>query len=680
MRLVRPVAVTVLTGLLAAIAPGLPALADTAPVASPSGAPSLPLSNDGGAPGEQAGHSTPAPGQQRYVVTFAKDTAPREGAEVIRDRGGEVHDVLRHVFPGAVTELTPHQAAALARNPHVEQIQPDLTATIAESQSNPTWGLDRVDQRQLPLSSSFTTGTNGAGVTAYVIDTGVVGGHPEFEGRVTAGVSTLGDGGVGASDCNGHGTHVAGTIGGKRYGVAEDVTLVPIRALGCDGSGSYSQILAGIDWMIGHHAAGTPAVANLSLGGPAADYLDAAVDKAVADGITMVVAAGNANVDACTTSPGRAPAALTVGATNSTDMRASFSNYGSCLDLFAPGVGITSAHPSGTASMSGTSMAAPHVAGAAAALLESAPSLSPAQVAATLTRSATEGVVLGAGAGSPTRLLWADPKLTPYVAPSPAPSQPVSSEPSQPAPAPAPSEPTPAPSKPAPAPSEPAPAPSQPEQPTEEPTTPTEPEEPIAPETELVQAPADGEVVLRRSVRIRYDASNADDFVCTLDGAPRPCGDGSVRLRGLTPGTHVFTVAARTATSGIDASAESVTFVIPRNNTDLRRSRAWDERRGRGYYLRSFTTTSRRGATLSARVSDVRDIALIATAGAGHGRVKVYLGKQLLDRISLSASRLDKRRVISVANLDRSVSGRIRIVVVSRGRPVRIEGLALGNR
>ena len=248
-------------------------------------------------------------------------------------------------------------------------------------------------------------------MTAYVVDTGIRPDHVDFGGRVEAGFSAIADG-LGTGDCNGHGTHVAGTIGGTAYGMAKAVRLVPVRVLGCDGSGLVSGIVGGLDWIIGQHAAGIPAVANLSLGGGASTSLDNAIEAAVNDGVSVVVAAGNSNVDACTGSPARVPAALTVGATGQSDVRASFSNYGSCLDLFAPGVGISSTwHTSttATASLSGTSMAAPHVAGAAAALLQLDPTMAPAVVADRLRATSTTGLVTSAGTGSPNRLLWADP-------------------------------------------------------------------------------------------------------------------------------------------------------------------------------------------------------------------------------------------------------------------------------
>ncbi|NDD61327.1 MAG: hypothetical protein EBZ46_03640 [Actinobacteria bacterium] len=276
-----------------------------------------------------------------------------------------------------------------------------------------SWGLDRIDQRALPLNNRYTRTQSGAGVTVYVIDTGVRATHGELNGRVAAGFTTISDG-QGTNDCQGHGTHVAGTVAGTNYGVAPSALIVPVRVMNCSGSGSTSDIIAGIDWIITHHQAGVPAVANMSLGGPRSAALDLAVARGVADGVTFVVAAGNSNLSACTVSPAGEPSAITVGSTTSTDERSSFSNFGSCLDVFAPGSSIVSAgHTSDTATrtLSGTSMAAPHVAGVAALALSQNTAMTPAEVASAIASSATRNAVTNPGTGSLNRLVFSP--LTP---------------------------------------------------------------------------------------------------------------------------------------------------------------------------------------------------------------------------------------------------------------------------
>jgi subtilisin family serine protease len=272
--------------------------------------------------------------------------------------------------------------------------------TTAETAS---WGLDRIDQRALPLDGTYHVPAAGAAVTAYIIDTGVAP-TADLDQRAP-GYDVITPGGDGSGDCNGHGTHVAGTVAGTVYGVAKAATVVPVRVLDCGGSGTWSGIIAGLDWVVGNHVSG-PAVANMSLGGGVSSTVDAAVQRVIADGVTVAVAAGNSNANACNTSPARVSAALTVGATDNADRRASFSDYGSCLDLFAPGVDITSDWLTGTNTISGTSMATPHVAGAAAVLLSKTPTMSPATVASRLVGTATTGVVKSAGNRSPNRLLY----------------------------------------------------------------------------------------------------------------------------------------------------------------------------------------------------------------------------------------------------------------------------------
>jgi subtilisin family serine protease len=309
----------------------------------------------------------------------------------------------------------------LLNNPKVKYIEQDQVASIDATQTGATWGLDRVDQRNRPLDLSYTYNTNGSTVDAYIFDTGILPNHVEFSGRVVAGFDAFNGNTV---DRNGHGTHVAGTVGGTTYGIAKGVTLYPVKVLGDDGRGSFSGIIAGVDWAINHHQGGKAAVGNMSLGGGASSTLDAAVRSAVSDGIVMVVAAGNSNTDASTSSPARTLEAITVGATTSTDARASYSNFGSVLDIFAPGSSITSAwYTSSTATntISGTSMASPHVAGVAALYLEAFPGSTPDQVSQGLKTAATPNVVTSAGTGSPNLLLFSGN----FSAPPPPPPAPV---------------------------------------------------------------------------------------------------------------------------------------------------------------------------------------------------------------------------------------------------------------
>ena len=366
----------------------------------------------------------------RYLVRYAADADVAAETAALRSRGLGVGRTFSHAVRGAVVTATATQAEALSRSGRVVSVEVDAPVTLSETQQPAPWGLDRVDQRALPLSGSYNWTAAGAGVSAYVVDTGVLASHTEFAGRITAGWTAVADG-RGSGDCNGHGTHVAGTVAGTTYGVAKSATVVPVRVLDCNGSGYNSDVVAGLDWIVANHASGTPAVVNMSLGGAASTAVDAAVQSVINDGVAAFAAAGNSAVDACGSSPARVPAAVTVAASDSADRQASFSNYGSCVDLYAPGVGITSASytsASATASMSGTSMAAPHAAGAGAVLLAQNPALTPAQVAATLASNSTAGVVIEAGAGTPNRLLYSA-----GTAPAPAPA-PVVTAPAAPAP------------------------------------------------------------------------------------------------------------------------------------------------------------------------------------------------------------------------------------------------------
>jgi aqualysin 1 len=352
--------------------------------------------------GQEAG--TPIP--DRYIVLFRKDVkdAPGLARKLANVPGGKLHFTYQYAVKGFAATLPPQAVAALESNPNVLLVEQDQIAAIVTIQSNATWGLDRIDQRARPLSTTYEYNQTGAGVRSYIIDTGILTSHSQFGGRASAGYDALGGNG---QDCNGHGTHVAGTVGGSTYGVAKSTSLIAVRVLDCSGSGSNSGVIAGVDWVRNNHI--KPAVANMSLGGGASSALDNAVTNAINAGVPFAVAAGNENVNACNSSPARAASALTVGSTTSTDARSSFSNYGSCLDIFAPGSSITSAwytSTTATNTISGTSMASPHVAGVAALYLQTNPSASAATVNSAIINSATTGVVTSAGTGSPNRLLY----------------------------------------------------------------------------------------------------------------------------------------------------------------------------------------------------------------------------------------------------------------------------------
>ncbi len=327
-------------------------------------------------------------------------------AQVVDAFGGEVLYTYDSALSGFAAVLPEEAVIELEQNPDVEYVEPDTVVTALVTQPNAAWGLDRIDQRDRPLSGGYEYGVDGSGVHAYIIDTGILNTHQEFAGRMGDGFTAIMDG-RDTVDCNGHGTHVAGTVGGATYGVAKRVTLHPVRVLNCSGSGTTSGVIAGVNWVRNHHSG--PAVANMSLGGGASSSLDTAVRNAIGGGVTFAVAAGNENQNACNTSPARTVEAITVGATTSSDVRSSFSNYGSCVDLFAPGSGITSAYYSSntaTATFNGTSMASPHVAGAAALYLSVQPNASPAQVVEGLINNASPNKLGSIGAGSPNLLLY----------------------------------------------------------------------------------------------------------------------------------------------------------------------------------------------------------------------------------------------------------------------------------
>ncbi|MEV6668099.1 S8 family peptidase [Streptomyces nigra] len=346
-----------------------------------------------------------------YIVTLKADQA-RSGSKsaraLVERYGAGIERTYRKALNGYEVEASEAEARRLAADPAVASVVQNRTFHVEGTQpSPPSWGLDRIDQKNLPLNSSYTyPDSAGQGVTAYVIDTGVRITHSDFGGRASYGYDAI-DNDNTAQDGHGHGTHVAGTVAGSSYGVAKKAKIVGVRVLNNSGSGTTAQVVAGIDWVAQN--AVKPAVANMSLGGGADSALDTAVRNAIASGVTFAVAAGNESTDASTRSPARVAEAITVGATTSTDARASYSNYGSALDLFAPGSSITSAWNSGdsaTNTISGTSMATPHVAGAAALYLADNPTATPAQVASALTAAATSGVVTSPGTGSPNRLLY----------------------------------------------------------------------------------------------------------------------------------------------------------------------------------------------------------------------------------------------------------------------------------
>lgn len=353
--------------------------------------------------------------KNQYIVILNKDVgSSNEFAQgIAKQHGGKVLQTYDAVLKGFAIYL-PDVAGtafveAMKKNPKVVSIENDTIMKIdATTQSNPDWGLDRIDQKNLPLDSAYSYLQTGSGTTAYIVDTGILSTHQQFSGRVLSGYTAISDGN-GTNDCHGHGTHVAGTVGGSTYGVAKNVSLVPIRILGCDGSGASSNVIAGLDWILKNGK--KPAVVNMSLGGEANASLDSAVENLFNNGYVMVVAAGNSNTDACSTSPARVSKAITVAATDSTDTRASYSNYGSCVDIFAPGSQINSSwigSNTATKVLNGTSMATPHVVGVVAEMLQSTPTATPQTISNNLLNQASSNVVKNPS-GSPNRLLYKSP-------------------------------------------------------------------------------------------------------------------------------------------------------------------------------------------------------------------------------------------------------------------------------
>lgn len=356
--------------------------------------------------------TTASPIKNQYIVVLqaGSDLPAQAAAAIAKQHGGQVLFTYNRAIRGFAVRI-PEQATsafltAMQKNPQVSYVEEDtLMQTNTITQSNPVWGLDRIDQHNLPLSKSFNYNKTGSGVNAYIVDTGILASHQEFNGRVQTGYSAIADNN-GTNDCNGHGTHVAGTVGGSTYGIAKNVGLVPVRVLDCAGSGAMSGVIAGLDWIIQNGR--KSAVVNMSLGGSAYSTLDTAIDNLFNNGYVPVVAAGNSNTDACTSSPARAGKAITVAATDSTDTRASYSNYGSCVDLFAPGSQITSAwigSNSSAATASGTSMASPHVAGVVATLLENNSTATPQSITDQLLNQSTINLIQNP-MSSPNRLLY----------------------------------------------------------------------------------------------------------------------------------------------------------------------------------------------------------------------------------------------------------------------------------
>lgn len=330
----------------------------------------------------------------RFIVTLRDGASP---ATVAREHGVAPDYVYSHALNGFAGSMSEAARSGLLRDARVARVETDGIVRAVTTQTGATWGIDRIDQRALPLSGTFTYTATGSGVTAYIIDTGIRFDHTEFGGRASSGYDAV-DGGT-ADDCNGHGTHVSGTVGGTTYGVAKGVSLVAVRVLDCGGSGTWSGVIAGLDWVTANHR--SPAVANMSLGGGANTSVDDAVRRMIASGVATAIAAGNGNAggraqDACKYSPARVAEAMTIGATDQTDTKTSWSNYGNCVDWFAPGLGITSAwytSTTATNTISGTSMATPHTAGAAALYLSLNPAATAQQVRDALYANATKGVV-----------------------------------------------------------------------------------------------------------------------------------------------------------------------------------------------------------------------------------------------------------------------------------------------
>jgi subtilisin family serine protease len=350
-----------------------------------------------------------------YIVVLDRDAVGRRGdaasnaAQVdtlMPEWAGTVTRRFDHALNGFAAFMTEQQAESLSEDSRVRFVEEDSIMEALVTQNNPPWGLDRIGQRDLPLNRAYSYTATGAGVNAYIIDTGIRRTHTQFAGRAFIGFDAIGDG-QNTNDCNGHGTHVSGTIGGSTYGVAKGVRLFAVRVLSCSGSGSTSGVIAGVDWVTANHI--SPAVANMSLGGGVSTALDTAVRNSIASGVTYAIAAGNSNANAANSSPARVAEAITVGATTTTDARSSFSNFGSVVDIFAPGSSILSSYntsDTATATLSGTSMATPHVVGVVARFLQLNPTASPATARNEIVNAATLNHLSGIPAGTANRLLF----------------------------------------------------------------------------------------------------------------------------------------------------------------------------------------------------------------------------------------------------------------------------------
>ena len=355
------------------------------------------------APSLAAGNPNCTEVDGNYIVTFSKGAVVANEVKNVNGKQVAPKFIYSDALNGFAARLTGDQVCNLKKRGNVEDIETDQIMSVeATTQAGATWGLDRIDQISSPLSTTYNYSSTGSGVDAYVIDTGILGTHTEFTSRIKPGFSAIGSA-ADTLDCNGHGTHVSGTIGGSIYGVAKAVSLVPVRVLDCAGSGSTSGVIAGINWAIANHQLGVKAVANMSLGGGASSALDSAVNNLINDGVIVVVAAGNSRQDACKSSPARVPAAITVAASDVSDIFASFSNRGKCVDIIAPGVGITSdwiGSDTATNTISGTSMASPHVAGAVAR------ALSVGRSANNVLTEALTNKITQVPAGTPNKLLY----------------------------------------------------------------------------------------------------------------------------------------------------------------------------------------------------------------------------------------------------------------------------------